>query len=85
MQSSCQDATFFIRGTTEDDTGNYSCVFSEQKYDPKTVRGNGSNSVFINMNGEKFMIIYSNSSRFNPVLNMHSTLNHDLINPLSLI
>lgn len=79
--SSCQDATFFIHDTTEDYTGKYSCVFSVKKYDTKTVKGNGSNSIFIHANGEK---AFDDSFRFNPVQKMHSHLTHDLINPLSL-
>lgn len=59
VKSSCQDATFFVDNNTKDNTGNYSCVFSVKQYDPRTVKGNGSNFFFITVNGENFLIMRS--------------------------
>lgn len=52
MQSSCQDATFFIDDTTRDNTGNYSCVFSLNKLDLQNIKGYGLNGIFITVNGK---------------------------------
>ncbi|XP_046720668.1 uncharacterized protein LOC124395838 isoform X2 [Silurus meridionalis] len=47
---SFQDATFFIDEKKKDNAGNYSCVFSVDRYSYKEVRGHGLNSIFITVN-----------------------------------
>lgn len=46
------DVTFRINNIEKNNSGNYSCVFSEEYLKTTQVMGYGANNVFINVTGE---------------------------------
>lgn len=53
------DITFTVKSASLDHTGNYSCVFSRNKYSANAVRGEGDTPVFIKVIGECLNVYYT--------------------------